>query len=203
MTQHRSEARRTASLLPLLLAGCLGSSPVPDYYTLSTAGGAATGAALAARPELGLAVGPVEIPRYVDRPELVTRVGSHGLVPWNEHRWGGSLRTDILDAVANDLGALLGTLHVAVYPTEARFHVDYRVLIDFLAFEGAPGSSVALRAVWTLASGADGKALAVEESGFEQPVGSPAWEDLVAAQREALGRLDREIAAKIASLPAR
>ena len=194
-------ALRGAGLFALgLAAGCLRGTPPPDYYTLSAAGGASA-AALAERPGLGLAVGPIEIPRYVDRPELVTRVGAHGLVPWNEHRWGGSLRTDLLDAVARDLGALLGTLRVVVYPAEARFPVHYRVLIDFRALDVEPERAVLLHAVWTVA-GADGRALLVQESSFEEPVASPGFEDLVAAQRSALGRLDREIAERIAALPA-
>lgn len=202
MTRARRLLRCASPLALALAAGCLGGTLPPNYYTLAAAGGASA-PALAQRPELGLAVGPIEIPRYLDRPELVTRVGAHGLVPWNEHRWGGSLRADLLDAVARDLGALLGTLRVAVYPAEARFPVHYRVLIDFLALEGEPGGSVVLQAVWTVASGTDGHALVVEQSSFEQPVASAAWQDLVAAQREALARLDREIAERIATLPAR
>jgi len=193
---------RFAGLLALALAaGCFGKTPLPDYYTLSDQSPASVDP-MASRPELGLVVGPIAIPRYLDRPELVTRQGAHGLVPWNDHRWGGSLRTDLLDAVARDLGAMLGTLRVAVYPGEARFPVSYRVLIEFLAFDGAPGKTVSLRAVWTVA-GADGRALVVEETRLEEPVGSPAWQDLVAAQRTALRRLDGEIAARIATLPAR
>jgi len=202
MTTRSRRGRLAGLLATALLAGCLGRSPVPDYYTLSPLGGPAAGPPLAERPDLGIAVGPIEIPRYLDRPELVTRVGAHGLVPWNEHRWGGSLRADLLDAVARDLGALLGTLRVSVYPAESRFPVQYRVLIDVRALDAEAGRSVGLHAVWTIA-GADGRALFVEESAFEQPVASPAWGDLVDAQREALRRLDREIATRLAALPPR
>jgi uncharacterized lipoprotein YmbA len=159
--------------------------------------------ALAARPELGLAIGPIEFPRYLDRPEMVTRDGSHRLVLWNVHRWGGSLRTDILRTMAMDLGALLGTARIAVYPSEARFPLDYRVLLELSEFAGVPGESVTLRGSFTLASGADGRAISVEELRIDEPVASPAWEDLVAAQRAALGRANRAIAARIASLLAR
>jgi uncharacterized lipoprotein YmbA len=183
--------------------GCLGGGPQPDFFTLSTASGAGAGPALAARPELGLAIGPIELPRYLDRPEMVTRDGAHRLVLWNVHRWGGSLRTDILRTMAVDLGALLGTAHIAVYPTEARFPLDYRVLLELVEFDGVPGESVTLRGRFTVASGTDGRAIAVEELRIEEPVASPAWEDLVAAQRAVLGRVNREIAARIASLPAR
>jgi hypothetical protein len=181
--------------------GCLGGGPQPDFYTLSAAAGLEPTEPLAARPELGLAIGPIEFPRYLDRSEMVTRDGAHRLVLWNAHRWGGSLRTDILRTMASDLGALLGTARIAIYPAEARFPVDYRVLLELAAFDAVVGTSVTLRGRFSVASGKDGRAISVDEVGIDEPVASAAWEDLVAAQRRALGRVSREIAATIASLP--
>jgi uncharacterized lipoprotein YmbA len=193
----------TLALCALVAApGCLGGGPQPDFYTLSAAAGLEPTEPLAARPELGLAIGPIELPRYLDRSEMVTRDGAHRLVLRNAHRWGGSLRTDILRTMAADLGALLGSARIAIYPAEARFPVDYRVLLELAEFDAIVGASVTLRGRFTVASGRDGRAIAIEEVGLEQPVASPAWEDLVAAQRAALGRVNREIAATIASLPA-
>jgi uncharacterized lipoprotein YmbA len=195
-------AALAAALFTALVAGCLGSSPQPNFYTLSAASGAASGEVLANLPELGLVVGPLDFPRYLDRPEIVTRDGSHRLVLADAHRWGGSLRSDILRVVADDLGRLLGTSRVAIYPSEPRFPAAYRVLLDLREFEGIPGGSVALRVRWTIAGAADGRALAVEESRIEQPVASASFNDLVAAESAALGTLNRQIAERIASLPA-
>jgi len=190
-------------LAAVLATGCLGGGVPPQYFTLSPAAGSigGSGGALAARPELGLAVGPIEFPRYLDRPEIVTRDGAHRLVLWDEHRWGGSLRTDILRVMADDLGTFLGTTRIAVFPVEPRFPVDYRVLLELLEFEGVLGGSVTLRARWTVA-GPDGRALAIGETRFEEAAASPAWQDLVAAHSAALGRVTRQIAERIASLSA-
>jgi len=199
----RRFARRAAAQGLLLLAvGCFGGGPRPAYFTLSAAAGAGPIQPLARRPELGLAIGPIELPRYLDRQEMVTRDGAHRLVLWNAYRWGGSLRTDILRTMATDLGALLGTTRLAVYPVEARFPVDFRVLLEIVELDSVPGASVTLRGRFTVASGTDGRAIVVEEVSVEEPVPSPAWEDLVSAQRAALGRVDRAIAARIAALPA-
>jgi uncharacterized lipoprotein YmbA len=188
-----------------LLAGCFGRGVAPQYFTLSpaavSASPAGAGAPLAARPDLGLAVGPIEFPRYLDRPEIVTRDGAHRLVLWDEHRWGGSLRSDILRVMADDLGTLLGTTRVVTFPVEPRYPLAYRVLPEILEFEGVLGGSVTLRARWTVV-GLDGRAVAIEESRFEQATASASWQDLVAAQSAALGRLTRQIAERIASLPA-
>jgi hypothetical protein len=186
-----------------LAAGCLGGGTAPAYFALRPEAGAAAGAPVAARPDLGLAVGPIELPRYLDRDEVVTRDASQQLVPWDDHRWGGSLRDDVLRVLGDDLGTLLGTTRVAVYPVEARFPVRYRVLLDILEFEGAPGRAVTLRVRWMVADGTSGLALAIAQSRVEQPTGGPSFDALVAAQSAALGSVTREIASKIAELAAR
>ena len=194
--------RTLALALPLaaLTAGCLGGpTPEPQYYTLSSAADAGA-APLAARPELGLVLGQVDLPRYLDRSELVTRSGAHGLRVWNLQRWGGSLRTDVQRVVADDLGRLLGTARIAMYPAEARFPVSYRVLLELLEFGSAPGHPVVLRTRWTLA-GPDGLAVAVGQTNVEQPPATASWEDYVAAHSAALGVVTREIAERIAGLP--
>jgi uncharacterized lipoprotein YmbA len=179
--------------------GCLGSpTPEPHYFTLQPALGA-DAAPVAAEPELGLVLGYVELPRQLDRSELVTRDGAHRLQVWNQVRWGGSLRNDVQRAIGDALAQLLGTSRIAVHPAEARFPVDYRVLIELLELGSAPGRPVLLRARWTVA-GADGRALAVASTRLEQPPASDSWEDYVAAQSAALGTLTREIAERIASL---
>ena len=181
------------------VSGCLGSAPEPKFFTLSSVAGAAS-APVAARPELGLVLGQVELPRYLDRAELVTRSGAHGLQVWNTVRWGGSLKTDVQRVVADDLAYLLGTSRVAVYPNEARFPVSYRVSLELLEFGSAPGHPVAVRTRWTIA-GADGRAVAVGATNREEPPASASWEDYVAAHGTALAAVTREIAERIASLP--
>jgi len=117
------------------------------------------------------------------------------------HRWGGSLRTDILRVVADDLGRLLGTARVAVYPAEPRFRADYRVLLDVRDIQATPGENVTLLVRWTIASMRDGgSAVTVEETRIEQPISSESYDELVAADSAAFGTLSRRIAEKIATL---
>jgi uncharacterized protein len=188
--------------LAALAAGCFGRSPTSEFFTLSPVAKVAGLAPLTSRPNLGLVVGPTQFPRYLERPEIVTRDGDHRLVLEEWHRWGGSLRTDILRVVADDLGTLLGTTRIAVYPAEATFPVDYRILLDVREFEGTVGGSVRLRVLWSVVSAATGKALVVDASDIEQPIGSASWADLVAAHSAALGVMTRQIATRVAGLSA-
>ncbi len=203
MASVRSRALVAVFLLAIVLTGCFGGGPKPTFYTLSASSGAAAGAAIVSQPTLGLAVGPIEFPRYLDRPELVSRDGSHELIVLDAHRWGGTMRSDLLRVLADDLGRLLGTPRVSVYPNEPRFKADYRVLLDVLEFERLSGGSVVFRVRWTIASVSDGSAIVVEESRIEQPVASSSVEDMVSAESAALGSVTRLIAERIAALPPR
>ena len=73
------------------------------------------------------------------------------------------------------------------------------MLLDVLEFEGVIGRSVVLHARWTLVSGAGDRPPVLQEFRIEQPVASPSFDDMVAAQSAALGALTREIAARIAA----
>jgi uncharacterized lipoprotein YmbA len=196
MTGRRSTAALAAALFGVVL-GCA-RGPGPQYYRLASVDAEGL---LVAKPELGLAVGPNEFPRYLDRPEIVTRDGSQRLVLDNDQRWAGSLRDDFSRVLADELGRRLGTSRVALYPNEPRFRVDYRVLVDVIAFEGVLGESVRLRARWLVAAGGDGRALLTEESQIEQPVASAGYPELVSAHAAALTQLAGEIASRIATLP--
>jgi len=199
-------ARSALALLcaaALCAGGCFGRSPRPTYYALRADGAAAEARPLASRPELGLAVGPLDLPRHLDRPELVWHEGANALSLAERARWGGGLRDEILRVVADDLGALLGTARVAVYPAEPRFAPDWRVLLDVRELGGAPGAPVRLRARWTLAPAAPGRPPVVEETVAEEPVPSASAEDYVAAHGALLARLSRAIAERIAAQPVR
>jgi uncharacterized lipoprotein YmbA len=157
---------------------------------------------VASLPELGIAVGAIEFPRYLDRAEIVTREGAQRLVPASGPRWGGSLSSDVQRVVADDLAALLGTRRVAVYPVVPRFPVAWRVMLDVRSFEGVRGEGVTLRVRWVVASGADGMAVAVDGSVVEEKVATDGWDAFVAAHSTALGVVTRRIAEKIAALAA-
>lgn len=188
----------TAAALAVAVSGCLGGSPKPTYYTLAASAPPAE-TALAARPDLGVVVGPIEFPRYLDRPEVVTRDGSHALALSNEHRWAGSLRNDFGRVLADEIGRRLGTARMATHPADARFAVDYRVPLELIAFEGPLGGRVALRARWSIVGPAG--PIASEASAIEEPAASASYADLVAAQGRAVSRLAAEIAARIAAIP--
>lgn len=197
---QRTPSRVVALLLVAswLAAGCLGNSPDPRFYTL-TALATAADVDVDAEP-LGIGVGPIHLPRYLQRPQIVTRRGDHRLDYHELHRWGGSLASETLRALGANLSVLLATDRVAVYPLQGGFPLKYRVRMDVEQFDGELDGEMQLRVRWLIGPADGGDALAVGYSSLREDVGSSRYEDLVRAHGELLATLSREIAERIREL---
>jgi uncharacterized lipoprotein YmbA len=183
----------------MILTGCIGGrSPSVQFYNLSpmaTASGAATADTGAA-----IAVGPVMFPRSLRRSQVVIRTGPNSVELDEFHRWAGSLESDFVDVLGSNLGALLSTDRVAVYPAEARFPLDYRVVLDVDRFDGTPGGTLVLKVRWAISAGDSGEALVVRQSMIQEPVAGDTVDALVQAHDAAVAQLSHQIADQIRSL---
>jgi uncharacterized lipoprotein YmbA len=183
----------------LVVAGCLGRSPKTTFYMLTPLPPAASVSSAAPDGGPALGVGPVGLPRYLDRPQIVTRQGSQ--LTYDElHRWAGSLESELLRVLGSNLALLLETDRVAVYPAEPRFADAIRVVLEVDRFDGERDEAVTLQARWILTTQGRDEPLAVGTSNISEPVASRHSKDLVAAHSRAVAALSRDIADRIRSL---
>jgi uncharacterized lipoprotein YmbA len=204
MKRHR--AGRGATLLvtavALTLMGCAGVTDASRYYVLSSTSATPTGAqrAPASNGGAGVAVGvgPVLIPGYLNRAQIVTRSGSDELDISTYHRWAEPLENGIGQVLANDLAAQIGSERIAVFPWRGGIArvLDYQVAVVVLRFEGLPGGQVTLDARWRLVD-RDGQEIALKRSTMSEAVPESGYQSLVMAMNRLLDALAREIAAEI------
>jgi uncharacterized lipoprotein YmbA len=157
----------------------------------------------AAPTEHGVAVGlgPIRLPEYLDRPQIVTRVSPNEVRFAAYHRWAGPLAGDLSSTLAENLSTLLGTDRIALYPWKSTTPIDCRVEIEVSRFDGKPGDSVLLESQWIVFSEDRKRVLHTKTSSLSEPVNGKGYEALVSAQSRALAALGREIAEAIRSLP--
>ncbi len=179
-------------VLAALAAAC--ASTPSKFYTLSpTAEPGNTTASYS------VAVGPVSVPAMVDRPQMVVSVGPNQVGIDEFNRWASPLQSDMARVVAENLAKILGTPLVSVFPQATAAGASYRVLIDVIRFECAPGKGATLDAVWTVRGTREGSSRPGRTTVSEPAVdGSTAA--LVAAHSRALGRLSEEAAEAIRGL---
>jgi uncharacterized lipoprotein YmbA len=185
----------------LLLAGC-GSSPPPiEFYTLNSISGIKQQVSPAAPDQnIAIGIGPIEIPKILDRPQIVTRTGPNKLKVDEFNRWAGPLKSGFAQVLAENISLLLATNQVAVYPWEIDFKPYYRIAMDIRYFEGQMGENVLLDVVWRVSGQESQKIQTVKTSVIKEPLSAPDYESLVAAKSQAIAQLSREIARELRKL---
>lgn len=138
-------------------------------------------------------VAPVEIPDYLDRPQIVTRDGRNGLVLAEFDRWAGSLGENMSVVLAENLALLLGTDRVFVNSAAPSDEVDYSVTMRVLRLDAFPGDHVLLKAQWTVDRPEGNKAV-TRVSNITKRLNDSSYDTMVAAVNQAIEQLSREIA---------
>ena len=182
------------------MVGCASSKPA-RFYTLSPLG--APGdlpQRVPAGQGVAVAIGPVVIPDYLNRPQITSRTDRSELKIAEFERWGGSLEEDISRVLTENLSVLLFKDNVAVLRwglVGNLFPLTYRVGVDIMRFDGTIGESVILKARWSVWQEEGREVLSMRESNIREPVEGQEPAALVEAMSGALATLSREIAAAI------
>ena len=187
-------------LLVFFLAACSSTPPVA-YYTLNTLPEMQQEIPAAVMDDtLAIGVGPVEFPKFLDRPQIVTRKSQNQIEVSEFHRWAGSFPGDFSRVLAKNISILLPTDRVAVYPWGEQFSPTYRLKLDVEQFDGQLGERVVLDVTWMVTDQEGTNKLLVRKSLIEEPVSDKNYEALVEAKSNALNTLSRTIVEEIRRL---
>lgn len=201
LTKHFGAIGSILGLTLLLFVGCKGATSPVQFYTLAVPDAPAEATHPADTPDaIAVGVGPLELPKMLDRPQIVTRGTGNTLKLDEFHRWGGSLQEDILRSLAENLSGLLRSNRVMTYPWADFFQPDYRVYLVFQRFDGRLGESFVLNTTWTVTDTRGREALAVRRSLIREPLAAADYESLVAASSRVLEALSQQIAQEIKRL---
>jgi uncharacterized lipoprotein YmbA len=150
--------------------------------------------------ETVIGVGPVKLPEYANRPQIITRTSNNELEVASFARWAEPLESNFSRVVAENLTVLLSTDRVIVYPWKGTVTVDYQIALEVTRFDGVLGGPVSMRARWTVL-GDNGEELLLRRlSSLSTPTETNSYEALVAAQSQLLADLSRQIAQGIQGL---
>ncbi|MGB5065080.1 MAG: PqiC family protein [Candidatus Competibacter sp.] len=179
----------------LVLAGCAGSEPV-RYYVLSATLAGSGG--VAAR-DIAVGVGPVELPEYLDRPQIVTRTSQNELNVADFDRWAGSLKDNTIWVLAENLAILLPSQRVSVYPWKRATPVDYQVTVQVTRFDRLENGESVLAARWRVLDGG-GRELLSRTSTYRETPAGPDYAATVAAMSQNLEAFSRDLALRMGEL---
>ena len=180
-----------AALAAAALWGCALLEPRPDpsrYFVLHAV-------ASPGEPLRGVSVGlgPVTLPGYVRRPEILTRASASEVLPSRVERWGEPLEDALPRVLVRDVEVDLATLDVRAYPWFREDQPDVQIQVDVERFEREGGDGVVTARYEVRDLRAGGRVLAREVE-HRAPAASPDAAATVDALSTALGSLARELA---------
>jgi len=187
-------------LLPfiLLLTACSslgGGSDATHFYSLSSMAESTT----LSTGSLKLGIGPVRLPNYLKRPQVVTRINQNELKVAEPHQWAGSLKEEITQVLTDNLSVLIGTEQIEKYPWKRHYQPDHRIRVLIEQLDGELGKQVTLKARWWLRGRGTKTGLSAKKSLIKVKVKGADYNSYVAAQSQAIYKLSQEIAARIGS----
>ena len=190
-------------VFPAMLGGCLGGGTQQraKFYVLNSVYSSKVDVETeTAKNDWAIGVGPVELPEYVNRPQIVTRTSRNELEMAEFARWAEPLEENFSRVLAENISVMLSTDRVIVYPWNRTAAVDYQVVVEVTRFDGAVGGDVSMRARWTVLGDRGEKILIRRNSSLSARADAKTYEALVAAQSQMVADLSSEIAEEIKAL---
>ena len=179
-------------VLSLILMGC-GSSPPNNYYVLSAQEFPAENGDT---PAIG--VGPIEVPEYLMRQNLVYNHDENTLHVFSVDLWGEPLVDGIQRVMALNLSGLLKTQNMRFFPWNPQRAPDYAVKVNLLQLDANKDEAM-MKAEWLVYRPTNGEAVTRRISQLKTPLPSGASEpeQVAEAYSQLLLQLSEIIAANI------
>ncbi|WP_338605137.1 PqiC family protein [Desulfoferula mesophila] len=181
----------------LILAGCA-SSPPSKFYMLNPI--APKDATSQYKADLGgkmISIGPVTVPAYVNRPQMVERVSPEELRLLEFNRWAEPVDKAVILTLQDNLNELLGKKGYTFFKWNEFKQSNYQLIVQVTRLDGAPGGKFGLTARWSVLGGDNHKLLLFQGCRIIIDVPGSSPKDLVTAHSEALADLSRRIATSL------
>lgn len=185
------------TIFALLLSAC-GTSPPVRYFNLKPMHAAVTDDA-ADKVIVGL--GPLDIPGYLSRPQIVTR-GPNGEVLIDDYRrWAEAVDESIHRIVAANVEGLVDGVTVLSYPYNTMLQLEYRVFGDVVRFDADQDGRAMLIVQWGIISADRDIIVEPRRARYEATASTPGDAGaIVAALNDVIADFSRDIAAQLDGL---
>ena len=185
-----------------IFSGCLSlsSSPAPRFYMLKAMDKQQISAKFDIAPGVIVAVGPVDIPEYQDRPQIVT-MDKEGMLKFAQFdRWGESLDSALARLITDNLTVMLPAASLQMFPCNFAIPLTYHVIVDVIQLDSRLDKDVFFVCQWSIIDVKNKQMLLTKRSEFRQLVNPHNYLGLTNALSASCASLSSEIAATLAEL---
>jgi hypothetical protein len=182
----------------MALAGC-GTSAPTRFYVLSPIPASEEGSRVVLDERcLAIGIGPITLPQYLERPQIVTRLGSNEMKLADFDQWAEPLKDNVSRVLSENLSALLCADAMAIFPWTGSTPVDYQVQVEVIRLDGRLGGEAMLTARWAIMGEDSRKVLYTTTSSYRGSVpDSEDYSTFVATQSRLLEKFSQDVAEAI------
>ena len=179
------------------LAGCFRSSPPDQFYMLRAEDAHGGNRQVGAGPLLGL--GPIRIPAYLDRPQIVTAASGQEYHLSEDHRWAERLDDNVARVTARNLTNDLPGVRIVMHPWPREPKPDVQISLTLQEMHVDARGQARMSALWSLR--VEGQETRHFQFNCNLPASVSDYAVMVEAQSQCLARLNRDMAREVADVP--
>jgi uncharacterized lipoprotein YmbA len=197
-------ARSVPMLLAVILAACGTSAPV-RFYILSPVQIEQSNSAIktraASQKEHIISVGPIDIPRYIDRGALLVFTKDNRLELKEFDRWGEPVAEGMTRAIAGNLAALFPSATINTYPfSGGRTAAGHQVSVEVVKMNIHQDGLVDFLANWAILDINGRSTVTRGQTQFQRTTAPNDMEAAVRTLSYGISVLSQEVAVKLATL---
>jgi uncharacterized lipoprotein YmbA len=185
-------------VLAIFATGC--SSPQTRHYTLAVYA-LPLETAITGGPAITVGVGPVRLPEYVDRPEIVLRLSDTRVDLLSFEHWAAPLSQRFAQVLVADMQMQMPYARVIAAPPEMPTPLDVQIEVDVERFDVDQAGTAVLIARYQLRGSGGGAILAAGRAEVMANAPKAGVEGWVTALSEAVARLGRVLVEAVQALP--
>lgn len=200
--KERTVYALVALLSVVFLAGCIsaGSSPNARFYTVRSMDKAAVRETFSVPEGTMIAVGPVKLADYLNRPQIIT-LSKDNLLKFAEFdRWGESIDFALARVLNENLTLLLPEVNIEMFPWNMMMPIKYQVYIDVIGLDIRLDKGMVLTLQWSIVNLDDKKMEMTKRSQIAEDIKTENYAGAVEALSRAYASLSAEVAQEIAAL---
>ena len=186
------------------LGGCIAmsNSPTPRFYAVPAIDESYAGEKFNIPSSIIIGIGPVKVPEYQNRPQIVTQDTNNLITFAQFDRWAEPLDLALLSLISANLSAILPGATLAASPWNLDIPVKYQVIMDVVRLESRLDNDLSFSVQWSVIDLENKKMVLTKKSEFSKPIEPHNYSGLAKTLSKECASLSGEIAKTLSLLMA-
>ena len=143
--------------------------------------------------DLSMGIGPILIPGYIDRPQIVTKTGSAEVQLAEFERWAEPMGEMFIRTLTENIKRLTSSHSIHSYPWQPNLEFDYRISAKVIKFENNTNGDALLVVHWQLKQEGDESKHKTIHSEFNVNASNTSYPARITALNDVLAQFANEI----------